>query len=154
MGIWYSIFGWKALFRWDVLACIVPGGFVAVGLSLLGVDWFPHHLLISQICLGSAAFLCLVKIIGYARESKDTPWSRVIFACVLSFVALSIGIWAIIMIQKHKTETVKVETVAPASIAPGITITQTAEDSDCSNIVAKDAKIKCEIEKKHAKAKR
>lgn len=144
MGIWRSIFGWRALFRWDALGAVVPGIFLAGGLGALTIDWFPHHLLIGQICLGIAAFLCIVKIIGHAIESDDTPMSRVIFAGVLCIVTLSIGTWVTITIQKHKAI---VEAPPPPPPPKTSDIKQDAKDSNCSNIVAQDVKIKCEIEK-------
>jgi hypothetical protein len=41
----------------------------------------------------------------------------------------------------------------PPPVAPVTTINQTATNSDCSNIVAKDARLKCEIAKAHEKSK-
>ncbi len=64
MGVWRSIFGWKALFRWDALGAIVPGIFVAVGVGVMSVDWFPYHLLIAQIFFAIGALLCVIKFIG------------------------------------------------------------------------------------------
>ena len=87
-NIWKSIFGWKALFRWDALGAVVPGILIAAGLGMLGIDWFPYHLLLSQICFAIAGVLCVVKIIGHAIESKDSVRSRWIFGIVLCRFAL------------------------------------------------------------------
>jgi hypothetical protein len=158
MGIWRSIFGWRALFRWDALGAVVPGIFLAGGLGVLGLDWFPHHLLISQLCLGIATFLCIVKIVGHAVESTDTLKARLIFGILLTILAAWIGIWVILVIQKHKSESPHVEVPPPSSptAAPPInqtlpSINQTATDSDCSNIVSKEAKVDCEIQKEKKK---
>lgn len=103
MGVWRSIFGWKALFRWDALGVIVPGIFIAAGLGMLGVDWFPFHLLLAQICFSLAGLLCLVKIIGHAVESKeDTVRSRWIFGVTLGLICLAVTGWVDRTIQVHE----------------------------------------------------
>ncbi len=101
-NIWKSIFGWKALFRWDVLGAVVPGIFIAAGLGMIGIDWFPYHLLLSQICFAIAGVLCVVKIIGHAIESKDTVHSRWIFGIVLCAICVVGDRWIISAIQFHK----------------------------------------------------
>jgi hypothetical protein len=146
MGIWRSIFGWRSLFRWDALGVVVPGIFMAVGFGVLGVDWLPHHLLIAQVCLGIAASMCIVKFIGHAVESNGAIKSRISFAVLLPSLTLAGGVWMIKAIQKHKTEAATTEKSSPAPL-PGVIITQTATGSDCSNIVAKDARVRCEAEK-------
>lgn len=95
MGVWRSIFGWRVLFSWDVLGVIVPGVFIAVGLGVLGIDWFPYHLPISQVCFGIAALLFVVKCVGHAIESTDTLKSRIIFAVLLCALTVTLGIWSI-----------------------------------------------------------
>ena len=61
---WRSIFGWETFLRWDVLAAIVLGVFLATGFAMLGVDWFPHNLLISQVGFSVAVLLTVIKTIG------------------------------------------------------------------------------------------
>jgi hypothetical protein len=151
MGVWRSIFGWRALFSWGVLGVVVPGVFVAVGLGVLGIEWFPYHLLISQVCFGIATFLCIVKFVGHAVESNGTFESRIVFAVLLCSLTLASGVWIIDAIQKHKTDAVQIEKHPPLLPPAGPTIIQNAVGSDCSNIVAKDAKIKCEVEKAREK---
>jgi hypothetical protein len=101
MGVWGSIFGWRALFRWDALGVVVPGIFVAAGLGMLGVEWFPYHLLLAQICFAVAGLLSLVKIIGHAIESKDTVKSRLIFGVTLGLVFVAGTVWVDYAIQMH-----------------------------------------------------
>jgi len=116
MGIWESIFGWKAFFRWDALAVVIPGVFLAIGLALLGVDWFPHNLLISQICLAIVGLLCIVKFIGHSVESKGAVSGRIAFAVLISAFILSICIWSVFAIQEHKSA-VSAKTT-PAQLIP------------------------------------
>jgi Na+-translocating ferredoxin:NAD+ oxidoreductase RnfD subunit len=99
MGVWGNIFGWRALFRWDVLGTVVPGIFVAVGLGVLGVDWFPYHLLLAQTCFSVAALLCLIKVVGYAVESKDTIKSRLAFGVTLGLFVIALAVWVDYAIQ-------------------------------------------------------
>jgi hypothetical protein len=105
MGIWRSTFGWQGLFRWDVLGVIVPGLFIACGLAMLGIDWFPHNLLISQVCFAIAALLLLIKFIGNAVQTRDGLASRILFVsllCPATLVMATIPIWKI---QAHKSPT-------------------------------------------------
>lgn len=102
MGVWRSIFGWKALFRWDALGAIVPGIFVAVGVGVMSVDWFPYHLLIAQIFFAIGALLCVIKFIGHAIESEGTRTSRWLFAIILSSIAIALTVWVDYSIQIHK----------------------------------------------------
>lgn len=101
-SVWKSIFGWEALFRWDVLAAVVPGIFIAVGLAMLSIDWFPRHLLIAQVCLAIAGVLCVTKILGYAIESTDSIRSRCIFGITLCSIVLGGTVWIIRSIETHK----------------------------------------------------
>jgi hypothetical protein len=103
-GIWNGIFGWRSLFRWDVLGAIVPGLFIAIGGVLLGIDWFWHNLLLSQICFSVAAVLCIIKFIGHAIEASGPPRSRIVFACIMSFVVLAISIPGLLIIERHKAD--------------------------------------------------
>ena len=103
MGVWGSIFGWKNLFRWDVLGAIVPGIFLAVGVGMLTVDWFPGNLLIAQVSLTIAIVLFVTKAIGHAIESEGSRISRSLFAFFLSLVSIAIWWQAITSIQQHKT---------------------------------------------------
>jgi hypothetical protein len=96
------MFGWGALFRWDVLAVVVPGGFIAVGLAMLGVDWFPHNLLISQACFGVAALLFVTKAIGHAIESTGRILSKILFCVVVNGIILAVATLAIMSVQSHK----------------------------------------------------
>ena len=102
MGIWRGIFGWKALFRWDALGVIVPGIFIAVGVGVLSVDWFPYHLLIAQICFAVAALLCVIKFVGHAIESEGTLVSRWLFGIMLTSIVIALTIWVDYAIQVHK----------------------------------------------------
>ncbi len=102
MGIWGSVFGWKTLFRWDVLGVIVPGIFLAAGVGILGVDWFPHSLLIAQLSFTTAFALFLVKIIGHAIESEGSVPSRVGFASFFSLISLVPWFLIVHSIQLHK----------------------------------------------------
>ena len=102
-GIWASIFGWKALFRWDVLGAIVPGIFVAVGFAMLTLDWFPGNLLLGQVCFAVAGLLCVIKTVGHAIEHKGGVFGRVIFAVMLSAIFIGIDSYFVWAVQKHKT---------------------------------------------------
>jgi hypothetical protein len=102
LGLWRSIFGWDALFRWDVLAAIVPGVFLAIGCAMLGVDWFPNRLLIAQICFGLAGSLLVIKLLGYAKNAKGGRFSKVAFCILWCGSALFISSYAIYAIQIHK----------------------------------------------------
>jgi len=100
--ILWGIFGWRGFFRWDVLGAIIPGVFIAVGLGLLSVDWFPNNLLISQLCLSVAGLLCTAKLIGQAVESSATVRSRVFFAIVVSSMVIGLTFFADLTIEHHK----------------------------------------------------
>src|ERR1700737_5556733 len=102
MGHLRSHFAWKALFRWDVLGAVVPGIFVAIGIGMLGVDWFPRNLLISQISFAIGALLCLLKFIGHAIESNDARGHRVVFAVIMCGLVVLISSGFIWGVQKHK----------------------------------------------------
>jgi len=102
MGIWRSIFGWKALFRWDVLGAIVPGIFIAVGFGMLSLDWFPNNLLIGQVCFAIAGILCVVKTIGHAIEHEGSKANRALFAVVLSAIIIGIDAYTLRVIETHK----------------------------------------------------
>ena len=115
-GLWSSIFGWRTLFRWDVLGALVPGVLLACGVGLMGIDWFPHNLLISQMCFGIAGVLCLAKTIGHAAQHPaSTPFHKVLF-CILICAAIvgldSYVIWAIQM-HKHTAEIPKAQPQIP-----------------------------------------
>ena len=103
MGVWGSIFGWKTLFRWDVLGTIVPGIFLAVGVGMLTVDWFPHNLLIAQVSFTIALTLLVIKVVGHAIESEGPRVSRGISALFLSLVFITIWWQSTSSIQRHKT---------------------------------------------------
>jgi hypothetical protein len=103
-GVWWSIFGWQALFRWDVLGAIVPGIFVAIGLTLLGLDWFWHNLLLSQISFVTAAVLCIIKFIGHAVEAQGSRQSRILFAFVMCLAVVIITTLSLWVIEKHKVD--------------------------------------------------
>ena len=103
VGIWRRVFGIQALFRWDVLGAIVPGIFIAIGLGILGVDWFPHHLLWPQVCFAVAGLLCVGKFVGTAIEAHDEKkWPRTLFATIPSLVVLGIAGYAVVSIEAHK----------------------------------------------------
>ena len=105
MGIWQEHFSWKVLSRWDFLGVIIPGFPVAIGLAMLGVEWFPHNLLISQICFGAAGAILCIKFIAVAVQHEDQQvQSRIVFAIIVCAVLLILTFTAIISIQKHKME--------------------------------------------------
>ena len=82
---------------------IVPGVFLAIGLGVLGVDWFPHHLLISQVSLGLVGLLCVVKFVGHAIESDGNLAARFVFATICCAVFVMVTSWTESAIQRHKT---------------------------------------------------
>jgi hypothetical protein len=103
MGVWRGVFGWNALFSWTVLGVIVPGILIGCGFALLAIDWFPHNLLIAQICVSISAVLLIVKIIGHAIVSEGSKGQRAAFAVVLCCVAIAIAMSIDWIVQKHKT---------------------------------------------------
>jgi hypothetical protein len=118
MGIWRSIFGWKALFRWDVLGAVVPGILIAIGIGLLSLDWFPNSLLIGQVCFALAGILCAVKFIGHAIEQEGSKSNRALFAVVLCAAIFGIDAYVLWVIEKHKEP----KTAGPI---PGSTLSST-----------------------------
>jgi len=101
-GVWKSVFGWRALFRWDVLGSIVPGVFLAVAFGVLGIDWFPGHLQIAQLCFGIAAALCVAKFIGQACEARGGIIGRVAFAVLATIVILFLAAKFELNVEEHK----------------------------------------------------
>lgn len=102
-NIWASIFGWRALFRWDVLGAIVPGFFIAVGVGILTIDWFPHNLLIGQMCFFVAGLLVLTKTIGHTVENRGSSvLSRIVFLLVISIGIAGVDCYFIWQIQIRK----------------------------------------------------
>lgn len=104
-NIWLEMFGWRTLFRWDVLSTIVPGVFLAVGLALMGlmgIDWFPHHLLVAQVCVGVASVLCITKFVGQALQHPGDLWVRTVFAAVMCLAVLLLAIPFEVVLQTHK----------------------------------------------------
>lgn len=99
--LWSSLFGWESFGRWDVLAVVVPGVFVAVGLGMLGIDWFPHNLLISQICFSVAAIWLVVKVIAYSVKSDSSIRSKLLFSVPISLVVVALALYAVLAIQAH-----------------------------------------------------
>ncbi len=111
VGVWKSIFGWRTLSRWDVQGAIVPGIFLAVGIGMLGVDWFPHNLVISQVCFGIAGALVLLKALVHAIETPGPIASQAFFVLVMFTVTILGSAWIVQTIQVHKDKReVKVET--------------------------------------------
>jgi hypothetical protein len=106
MSVWGSVFGWKTLFRWDVLGAVIPGIFLAVGIGILTVDWFPHNLLISQVSLTIAALISVVKFFGQAIESEGGKLSRTAFALTLSAIAILFWWLALAVATICRTQTV------------------------------------------------
>ncbi len=102
VGLWRGLFGWDTLFRWDVLGALVPGVFIAVGLGLLGIDWFPDNLMISQVCFSVAALMVITKTIGHAHTNNGSVISKVIFCVVLCGITLVIALFTVLAIQSHK----------------------------------------------------
>src|SRR5262249_16015899 len=83
-NVWQGMFGWDALFRWEVFGVVGSGVFIAVGLAMLGVDWFPHNALISQACFAVAALLFVIKAIGHTITSAGRMLSKAIFCVVVN----------------------------------------------------------------------
>ena len=101
-GFLRGLFGWETFFQWDVFGALVPGVFLAAGLAMLGVDWFPHNLLISQLCLSVAALLAVIKTIGHAVKSSASLVERVIVAAMLASLFICADVYTAISIQRHK----------------------------------------------------
>jgi hypothetical protein len=101
-GLWRSLFGWRAFFRWDVLGALVPGVFIAVGLGMLTVEWFPHNLTISQVCFGIAGALAIVKTVGHARSAKSSRIAKSIFCIALCGPTLATVLFAVRSIESHR----------------------------------------------------
>ena len=151
MGNWANIFGWRTLFRWDTLACIVPGLFLAVGLGMLTVDWFPYHLLISQISFALAFLLSLVKTISVAIQSRNRTLASVMFGIFLCVVLAGAALFIETAIQRHKKEL-----ITSTPVTQPHAITQTATDTNCSNIAGgRDVSVNCSSsETNHEKSKK
>jgi hypothetical protein len=101
-GLWRSMFGWGSIFRWDVLGALVPGVFIAVGLGMLGIEWFPRNLLISQVCFSVAAIMVMTKAIGHAYKAAGTLSRKIVFCVVLCGITLGMAIFTVLSIQAHK----------------------------------------------------
>jgi len=101
MGIW-RVFGWRNLFRWDVFGVVVPGGFLAVGLAMLGIDWFPRHLSIAQFFLALTALSIVGKTIGHAVQSDARLPSKIGFSLLICLMVVGIAVYSLNQIQKHK----------------------------------------------------
>jgi hypothetical protein len=87
---------------------------------------------------------------GHVHRGKDDPPITLARKTITTILACSAIFWVCFMGWKvHAQAKTKNEPAAslPAQPPPSGTIIQTAKDSDCSNIVAKDLKLKCEIEK-------
>ena len=112
-GIWASIFGPRTLLRWDVLGTIIPGIFIAVGLGMLSLDWFPHNLLIGQFSFVVAGVLFITKTIGYAIEHTDHRAQRTLFAAIICIVICMIEVPFLWIIQKHKPTIISTPQTAP-----------------------------------------
>jgi hypothetical protein len=92
--------GWlHQLLNWDVFGVIVPSVFGAVGLAMLAIDWFPHHLLCSQISFTTAAALTITKVIAHTRESRKGFGVKTISGILVILAGFSGLMW---IIQKHK----------------------------------------------------
>jgi hypothetical protein len=113
MGVWRAIFGWQTLLRWDVLGALVPGIFFAVGLAMLGLDWWPHNLFISQVAFTVAGSLGVLKTVAHAIETQGSKVSRFVFVVVVSFVLIASMVWADIVIQKHKSKSSRMRSEEP-----------------------------------------
>jgi hypothetical protein len=86
---------------------------------MLSVDWFPHNLLISQLCFVLAGLLVLLKIVVHAVETQGAVTSRVVFAALLSSLAIISAAWVVAAIQIHKapkTQSPAMESDPAASI--------------------------------------
>jgi hypothetical protein len=70
---------------------------------MLTVDWFPHNLLIAQLCLVLATLICAIKVVGIAVESKDSRPSKFFFALVICAILFCIASMALLVIQSHKS---------------------------------------------------
>ncbi len=116
LEVWRSLFGWRALFRWDVIGAIVPGFFLAVGYANLSLDWFPHNLLIAQICFGIGGLLLLIKVVGHFIEVRGEVAARSVVAGLLSALILVIEIPLLVAIQRHKYSSEKTITITPPQV--------------------------------------
>lgn len=106
-GLWRSIFGLDTLLRWDVLGALVPGIFITVGLAMLGVEWFPNNLLVSQLCFSVAALMIIAKTIGHASTTKGTLFSKAVFCAVLCGLTLAVALPTLRSIQSHKVRSLE-----------------------------------------------
>jgi hypothetical protein len=103
VGLWRSIFGWHILLRWDVLGSLVPGFFIAAGLAMLAVDWFPSNLLFSQISFAVAAALVITKTLGHAYAHQTSSNSeKAVFALLICGVTVVATTMVELNIQVHK----------------------------------------------------
>lgn len=103
MGIWRSAFGIKTIFRWDVFGVLIPSVLLAAGFGVLGVDWFPHNLLISQASFTIAALLILVKTVLFANEEEASNRQRISFAALIGLPTCAIWWLLVTNIERHKT---------------------------------------------------
>lgn len=102
-NIWASIFGWSVLSRWDVLGTLIFGFFIAVGVSVLSIEWFPHNLLLGQICLGIAGVLAVTKAIVHSIEQRGSSLlQRAVFSLVISASIVGVDGYFIWQIQIRK----------------------------------------------------
>jgi len=74
---------WQALFRWDTLGVVLPAVPLALGFAMLGIDWFPHNLAISQICFALTGLLLVVKLMDMLFSTmtvkSSAPFSQSYF---------------------------------------------------------------------------
>ena len=103
MGIWGTAFNTRTLFRWDVFGVLVPSVFLAAGFGMIGVEWFPHNLLISQVCFSVAALLVIIKAILLAFETESSKGQKVLFLCLVSTLTIGLLWFSLANIEKHKT---------------------------------------------------
>ena len=104
-ALWTSIFGWDAFFRWDVLGAMVPGVFLACGVGLMSIEWFPNNLLVSQVCFVICGVLCVIKTIGHAwKHPNSTLRHKVVFCLLICSPLVILDYWVISVIQSHKNK--------------------------------------------------
>ena len=105
MGIWQEHFSWRILSRWDFLGVLIPGFPVAIGVGSLGIDWFPHNLLISQICFGLVGLILWLKFVAVAVQAANQGlFSRITFSIFVTIVLFGSSATTIATIQTHKIQ--------------------------------------------------
>jgi acyl carrier protein len=103
----------RDVFRWDIFSVVAFSVCLAIFLTAITVDWFPHNLLIAQLMLAIVVLLTSIKfLLSLARATIPLR----IGICV-TVVSMVIGGWfAIHAIQLHKKS--NDVTIAPKLLPP------------------------------------